>query len=462
MPRLSPEPRSHPMAVAASAQFRSGRASCRERCGSAATAAVLISLMLTLGGCERLAGLTGRATPAPAAGQTAPANLPEVRTVRAQLGEVETIVRAVGQVRAVESVMLASEIAGIVRAVRFEEGSLVRAGDLLVELDDSRARAELQSARAVRDRAARQVERFEQAASISAAGLTELDTVRTELAQAEALLQLAEIRVADHRIIAPFEGRIGLRMQAQLSPGAFIQPGTPLTTLTSVDPIDIEFAVPEVHLAGLRPGLRTVARSPAFEREFDATVRIVSPQIDPSTRSALVLARARNVLDPGDGSPQGGPGSELLRPGMFVSVRLILGTRADAVLVPATAIQYQGSQASLFIVTTPATTSPAESADEVRARRVTLGERRGGSVEVLEGVEAGERIVISGLQRIRDGTRVHAVEEPSAAWLGDQPRQRVTRAHTGDDAPRIPPIPAPTAQFPPETPAPPPADRRGG
>jgi membrane fusion protein, multidrug efflux system len=325
-------------------------------------------------------------------------NPPEVHTLAAITGDVESIAAAVGQIRAVESITLASEVAGLVRAIHFEEGALVEAGELLLELDDTRARAELASARAVHDRAARQLERFEQAARTAATNPTEVDAVRTDFAQAEAQYELARIRVDDHRIVAPFPGRMGLRL---VSLGAYIQPGTALTTLTTVDPVDVEFTVPERFLGSLRPGLAVTAHSQAFEREFPATVRVVAPEVDPSTRMAMVLARAPN--------PDG-----LLRPGMFVNVRVVLGTRAGAVLVPEGALQFRGSQVSLYVVED----------DEARLRRVRTGARRGPMVEIVEGVEAGEPVVIAGLQRIRDGMRVREVRDagmPPLTGPSDEP-----------------------------------------
>jgi membrane fusion protein, multidrug efflux system len=325
-----------------------------------------------------------------------PMQPPEVRTVQAWTAPVERIARSVGQIRAVESVTLASEVAGLVRQIGFEEGALVNQGDLLVELDDSRARAELAAARAARDRASRQVERYEQAATTSAASLTELDTVRTELEQAEALFELARIRVDDHRILAPFAGRVGLR---RVSQGAYIQPGDPLTTLTSVDPVEVEFAIPEIFLADLRPGLTLSASSPAYPaQDFTATIDVITPEVEPSTRTVLVLAKAPN---------SGG----VLRPGMFVNVRLVLGTRADAVMVPESALQYQGSQASLYIV----------EGDQARSRPVRLGERRDSAVEVIEGLRAGEQVVSAGLQKIRDGVKVRVI--PDAAVPQGRPSE---------------------------------------
>lgn len=338
-----------------------------------------------------------------AAGAPRSASAPEVQTVTAWTGDIEIIVRSVGQVRAVESVTLTSEVAGLVREIRFDEGSTVQAGDLIVQIDDTRARAEYDSARAVRDRAKRQLERFERAATTAAASVTEIDSVRTDLALAEAQYELARIRVQDHRIVAPFAGRVGLRT---VSTGSYIQPGTALTTLTTVDPVDIEFDIPELYLGSLRPGLDVSARAQAYDREFPATVRAITPEVNPSTRSALVLARATNA-------------QMLLRPGMFVNVSLVLGQRSDAVIVPEASLQFQGSQVSLFVV----------SGDEVRARRVRVGERRGANAEIIEGLEAGEQIVVAGLQRIRDGARVRAVPVPRhAATSGPAARAAAAEA----------------------------------
>jgi membrane fusion protein (multidrug efflux system) len=315
--------------------------------------------------------------------------LAEVRTVAAWTGSVERVARAVGQIRAVESVTVAAEVEGTVRVVHFQEGGAVNAGDVLVELDDSRARAELAAAEARRDRAARQMERYEQAATTSAASTTELDTVRTELREADAEYELAKIRVEDHTIEAPFAGRVGLRM---VSPGAFIQAGDALTTLTTIDPVEIEFTVPEVFLADLRPGLEVAATSAAFtDRSFRSVVQVVSPQVDPSTRSVLVLAVTPN--------PDG-----LLRPGMFVNVRLVLGTRENAVMVPEAAIEFQGSLAMLYTV----------QGEQAKRRSVKIGERREGTVEVIEGLSEGDVVVTQGLQKIRDGSPVRAVPDADA------------------------------------------------
>jgi membrane fusion protein, multidrug efflux system len=319
---------------------------------------------------------------APAA--RAPASAPHVRTVAAWTGDVDLVVDAVGQIRAIESVSLATEVAGRVATINFEEASVVSAGTVLVQLDDRRARADFDAAQAARDLAARQLERYQQAASIAAASMTELDTIRTELTRAEAHLELARIRVDDHRVVAPFDGQVGLRL---VSPGAHVQAGDPLTTMITVDPMEIEFTVPEVYLARLRPGLALTSTSPAFEgREFSATVRVVSPQVDSSTRTALVLARAAN--------PEG-----VLRPGMFAHVRLVVGQRRDAVLVPEAAVEFQGTQAWLYVI-----------ADETAQRRaVQLGERRAGLTEVMNGLAAGEQVVVAGLQKIRDGAKVQSV-----------------------------------------------------
>lgn len=337
-----------------------------------------IALCLALlAGCDRQSAAPAKAQP------------PEVRTVAAWTGDVERVVQSVGQMRAVESVTLTAEVAGLLRAVHFQEGGAVAKGDLLVELDDGRAVAELDAARARRDRAARQMERYEQAATTSAASLTELDTVRTELQEAEAQFELARIIVEDHRITAPFSGKVGLRM---VSPGGYIQAGDALATLTTVDPIDIEFSVPEIFLADLRPGQQVVATSPAYPgRPFYATIDVVTPVVDPSTRTVLILAEAPN--------PEG-----LLRPGMFVNVRVVLGKREDAVLVPEAAVQYQGTQAHLFIV----------EGDQARRRHVRVGERRAGVVEIVEGLSAGEQVVTAGLQKIRDGTAVRATPQQPA------------------------------------------------
>lgn len=309
-----------------------------------------------------------------------------VEVVSARTGVVRDTVTAVGTTLARESVDIVAEVAGRVAAIRFEEGQLVDAGDVLFELDRSREEAELREAIAQRDDARAKYERARALRRDDNVSQAQVDELAALLEGAEARVSIARGRVNDRLIRAPFAGITGLR---EVSLGAYVAPGTRLTTLDDLSVVRIDFAVPERFLASLRPGLTVEARNVAFlERTFDGEVGRIGTRIDPVTRAV----RVQSEFDNSEG---------LLRPGMFMTVNLVIGQRDNAVLVPEEALMTQGQSTYAFVI-----------ADE-RARRVdvTIGQRRAGLVEVLDGVSKGEQVVIAGLQRVRDGGMVRLVNE---------------------------------------------------
>ncbi len=294
-------------------------------------------------------------------------------------------VESVGTVRAREAVTITSKVAGIVERIGFTEGERVEAGTTLVQLDAAALRAELDQARALLDDARSQLVRGRQLQAGATIAAQRLETLEAVARQAEGRVRQAEARLGELLVIAPFAGRVGLR---QVSPGALIQPGTPITTLDDTSRVRVEFSIPEVYLARVRVGSTVSARSSAYgQRRFEGRVAVIDTRIDPATRSVRVISEFDN-------------GDEALRPGLFLTVELVLEERERALLVAEEAIDPVGDRAYVFVVR------------DGRARRqeVKLGLRLPGEVEVREGLNAGEPVVVRGIQRLRNDLPVRVTE----------------------------------------------------
>jgi membrane fusion protein, multidrug efflux system len=316
--------------------------------------------------------LAGCGTEAPVAGP-AGAGPESVAVVTAPVVEkpLAVEVEALGTARANEAIEITAKAANTVISVRFEEGQLVRRGDLLIELDGAQARADLAAAEAAlaesKSAYARSRDLFAQAALSQA-----------QLEQIEARVAASRARLSDTLIRAPFDGRMGLR---RVSVGALVNPGAVITTLDDTSTMKVDFDVPEVFLAVLKAGLTVVAQSAAYAGEsFSGEVESVDSRVDPVTRTSKVRARLPN--------PEG-----RLRPGMFLTVR-VSREPLPGLVVPEQALVPERGKVYVFVL-----------ADGRIARReVTIGRRVPGEVEITQGVAAGERVVIEGTQKVRDGS----------------------------------------------------------
>jgi len=304
-----------------------------------------------------------------------------VEVAAVESGVVRDEVEAVGTTLARESVDMVAEVAGRISGIGFEEGQRVKRGDVLFELDQAREESELREAIAQRTDADNKYKRARALGADNSVSQAQVDELAAGLEGAEARVAVARSRLGDRKIVAPFDGITGLR---DVSLGAYVAPGTRLTTLDDLDVVRVDFSVPERFLASLAPGLTVEARNVAYAGEtFKGELTRVGSRVDPVTRAV----RVQSEFDNSDGR---------LRPGMFMTVRLVTGQRDDAVIVPEQALVLQGSTTHAFVI------------EDGKARRVELvvGQRRRGEVEILEGLEAGDKVVVAGLQRIRGGARV--------------------------------------------------------
>ena len=308
-----------------------------------------------------------------------------VEVARAERHAVQDVVQAVGTLLARESVEIVTEVAGRIVEAPVREGEQVEEGEPLFILDQVRERADLREAIAQRDDARTKYRRAAALFENRDVPESEVDERRAALEVAEARVEIAESRLRDRTIRAPFDGVVGLR---EVSPGAYVEPGTELTTLDDLSVVRLDFAVPERFLGGLVPGLTVEARSLGFgDHVFEGTVTRTGSRVDPITRTVRVQAEFDNE-------------ERRLRAGMFLTARLVLEER-EAVMVPEEALLQEGRGSFVFLI------------EDGAARRleVSTGRRIDGRVEILGDVEDGARVVVRGLQRVRDGREVRELEE---------------------------------------------------
>jgi membrane fusion protein (multidrug efflux system) len=294
------------------------------------------------------------------------------------------VVEVLGTVQANESVNLTSTVSEMVTAVKFDDTQIVQEGDILVELDTSEERAELAEEQFIFDEAQKQVNRLSQLVKRGAVSASVLDTQRRDMLSAQARIQAIQARLDQRIIKAPYDGVLGLR---NVSVGALVQSGQTITTIDDVSVMKLDFSVPEVFLASLKPGLEVKAVTQAYpDRTFTGEIKSVSSRIDPVTRSI----EARALLPNNNG---------YLKPGLLMQVRLQKNPR-QALIAPEEAVIPEGENNFIFVITNKGGTETAE------RRQVEIGERQFGQVEILQGVEEGDRVVTHGTNRVRSGGAV--------------------------------------------------------
>jgi membrane fusion protein (multidrug efflux system) len=315
----------------------------------------------------------------------------EVIVVPARSERLSFELEALGTTRANESIDVTSKVVNQVTAVRFEEGQQVRRGQVLVELDAEQVRADLAAAEAALVESRSQFERSRELAVTKILSDSQLEQIEATYKGNEARVGSARARVNDTVIRAPFDGRVGLR---RVSVGSLVSPGTVITTLDDTRTIKLDFTIPETFLSVVQPGLEISARSVAYpDRNFDGKVSSIDSRVDPATRAVTVRALLPNEAG-------------LLKPGMFLTVRLSRGA-VDALLVPEEAIVPEQGEMYVFVVKD----------GRAEKRKIRLGERRVGDVQVVEGLAIGETVVTEGTQKIRDGSPV-AVQPAATAPAG--------------------------------------------
>lgn len=364
------------------------------------TVVVALVIVAAVGAGHWYLNLRPEPVAAPAAGAGGVQSVP-VEASRVRIEVVTDEVSAVGTLRSNESVMVRPEIAGRISSINFAEGEPVEADQVLVSLDDSTHQAELADARAALKLAESNFRRLDELFGKGSITARERDEALARLESARATLQLSQARLNKTDVNAPFAGMLGLR---RVSPGDYVTPGQNLVNLEDIDPIKVDFRIPERYLSSLSTGQLIRVRVDAFpDRAFEGKVFAIDPQIDPAGRSIAIRAYIDNP-------------DLVLRPGLFARVRLIVAERPDAMVVPEQAIVPRGDQRYVFRVVDGAAV----------LTEVSIGQRRGGDVEIIAGLSEGDTVVTAGQLKIRDGAPVTVLGE-------EQPPESET-AQQGDSA----------------------------
>lgn len=313
-----------------------------------------------------------------------------VESARVEEQEWRITVRAVGHLEADEAVTVRNEVAGIIQSIPVQEGALVEAGEVLVQIDDERAILERERALAAYEEAQATRQRREPLFEKELISEEEWAHTKAAYRRTAAEYGLADRRQRDTRVRAPLSGQLGRRHVAL---GDYVAVATPLFELVKVDQLKLEFDLPERYLGQVRTGQTVRVESAAHpDTLFEGKVDFVNPVIRRTTRTLPVRARIANEAG-------------LLKPNQFVEIALDLDVIPDAVVIPEEAIISDLGEFLCYVI---------DEEDRAEMRRLTLGERAPGKVQVIDGVQAGERVVAAGHQRLRPGTRVQDRNAESA------------------------------------------------
>jgi membrane fusion protein, multidrug efflux system len=311
-----------------------------------------------------------------------------VEGIKVSASVAERELSAVGTLSANESVVIVAEIAGRVQEIRFSEGQSVKAGQVLVRLDQAVLSAQRDRAQAALVLSRANLKRTEALFDEEAMSQRERDESTAKWKLDEADLRLAEAQLAKTEIRAPFAGVVGLRSVSQ---GAYMQPGQPIATLTDTDPLKVDFRVPERFSEQVKAGLAVQVGVDAVPgRVFSGSVYAVDPQVDVNGRSLMARARVANK-------------EGLLKPGMFARIVLILEQRQEALMIPEEALVPRGAAQMVYKVVD----------GKVEIVPVVTGMRQKGRVEVVQGLKPGDTVITAGQIKVQPGMPVTVI--PSAA-----------------------------------------------
>lgn len=325
-----------------------------------------------------------------AGNQFAPPPIP-VTTVEAVRDTWESLLTSVGSLEAVQGVMVTAELPGKVVRITFKPGSMVAAGDILVYQDTTTETAQLRAAEASLTLARIDLDRKSVLLSKNTISQAEYDNANAQYKQAEAQVDNIRSLIRKKNIRAPFDGRLGIRL---VNLGQNLKEGEAIVSLQSIDPIFVNFSLPQQQLAQIKPGLTVRVTSDAFSGQaIEGYITAINPQVDTATRNIQLQA---TVANPEEG----------LRPGMFVNVALLLPTRQNVLAIPATSVLYAPYSDSVFVVIQKKETENESPGMVVRQQFVRLGEKRGDYVAVVSGLEAGQSVVSTGVFKLRNGQSV--------------------------------------------------------
>ena len=311
-----------------------------------------------------------------------------VSTIKAEMSEWQDQINAVGTLKAVQGIDITPEVSGVIKELAFESGLDIEKGTPLVYLNDKEDKAQLE-ALVVKLRLAEQVlARAQKQIAAKLISQAEYDANKAERDSLQAQVEQQKALVAKKTIYAPFAGRLGLR---DVDPGDYVTAGTPIVTLQQLNPLHLDFTVPQQKLAQLQIGQKVDIKTNAFpDQVFEGTITAIDAQVDESTRNINVRARIENP-------------DMILRPGLFATLALNIGEPTKYITLPQTAIAFNPYGSTVYTVQQDSNSATKQSA---HMSFVTTGQQRGDQIAVLSGVKEGDEIVTSGQLKLRNGSPI--------------------------------------------------------
>ena len=347
--------------------------------------AVLILLLLA----GILAGIKALQVRSMIAQQSSFALPPEVvTTARSRSESWDSTLTAIGSLTAVQGVTVSAEVSGKVTHIAFTPGTRVAAGELLVGQDTSSEEALLNAAETAAALAKLNLDRYTKLLADNTIAQSLFDNADAEYKKTMAQADNIRTIINKKKIHAPFAGRLGIRL---INLGEILKENTPIVSLQALDPIFVDFLMPQQHLGQLRKGLAVRVTTDALpDRTIEGKITTIDPEVDSATRNIRVQATVANA-------------EELLRPGLFVNVEVVLPGRRDLIVIPATAVLYAPYSDSVFVLRETKNEKTGASELVLNQQFVKLGEKRGDFVAVLSGIAEGETIVSTGVFKLRNG-----------------------------------------------------------
>lgn len=314
-----------------------------------------------------------------------------VTTAVARMEAWESVLISVGSLAAVQGVTVTAELAGKIVNIAFKPGTLARAGDLLVQQDTSSEEAQLRATEATVALAKLNLERLGKLLSERTISQSQFDNADAQFKQAVAQSDNIRATIAKKTIRASFAGRLGIRL---VNVGQMLNPGDAIVSLQSLDPIFVDFLLPQQQLAQVQTGLPVRVVTDALPGEVvDGKITAINPQVDSATRNIRIQATIPNA-------------EERLRPGMFVNVAVVLPAKTKVLCIPATSVLYAPYSDSVFVVEEKTDEKSGKAGKAVRQQFAQLGEKRGDFVAIVSGLKEGDTVVSTGVFKLRNGQSV--------------------------------------------------------
>src|SRR5437762_5780530 len=324
---------------------------------------------------------------------SSPMQMPATTVTSAPVKEEDwaPILSAVGSVSAVQGAVLSTDLAGTVAEVKFESGAVAKKGDVLVRLDVSSEEGQLRTAEADLELARQDLGRTRDLAARKVISKAELDAAESKFKQKEGAVDNMRAMVGKKEVRAPFDGQLGIR---QVNVGQMINAGQQVVALTALDPVYVDFALPQQELAKLSAGFEVRVHTDAVPgREFKGKLTAVNSTVDTVTRNVTLQATLENP-------------DHALRPGTFAKVEVMLPEKHKALVVPGSAISYAPFGDSVFVIEKKKDPKTGKESQAIRQQFVRVGEARGDFVSITDGLKPNETVVSTGVFKLRNGMPV--------------------------------------------------------